>query len=95
VRSELFEWDDGKAAANLRKHRISFDEALTVFDDPYVIVEADSTHSEEEERAYATGFSALSRVLLVVYAERQERIRLVSARRATQEERRKYESQFE
>jgi len=89
-----FEWDERKAAVNLLKHKVSFQEATTVFDDPYVIVEPDSAHSSEESRELAIGFSLKERVLLVVYVEPEKRIRLISARRATVEERRKYESQF-
>jgi hypothetical protein len=95
VQSELFEWDDEKAEANLWKHKVSFAEGATVFDDPYVVIEPDRLHSHGEVRAFATGFSRMSRVLLVVYTERYERVRLISARKATPEERRKYESQFE
>lgn len=95
MESERFEWDDRKADANLRKHQVSFQEGATVFDDPYVMIEPDPRHSHDEDRIFATGFSAASRVLLVVSTERHERIRLISARRATLEERRKYESQFE
>jgi uncharacterized protein len=95
VQSELFEWDDDKAESNFRKHRVSFLEAATVFDDPFVIVEPDAPHSDQESRWNATGFSSGSRVLLVVHTERQERIRLISARKATREERRRYEAQFE
>ena len=65
-----------------------------VFDDPFVIIESDLAHAAEELRATATGFSEKNRVLLVVYVERRELIRLISARKATPEERRKYESQF-
>lgn len=92
---EGFEWDDRKAAVNLLKHKVSFLEAATVFDDPYVIVEPDLAYSAQELRELAIGFSRKERVLLVVYVELDERIRLISARRATPEERRKYESQFE
>ena len=92
---EGFEWDDRKAAVNLLKHKVSFLEAATVFDDPNVIVEPDLAHSAVESRESAIGFSRKERVLLVVYVEPDERIRLISARRATLEERRKYESQFE
>jgi len=92
---EGFEWDDRKAAANLLKHIVSFLEAATVFDDPYVVVEPDLDHSIQELREIAIGFSVKDRVLLVVYVEPHERIRLISARRASPEERRKYESQFE
>ena len=90
-----FEWDERKAAVNLLKHKVSFLEAITVFDDPYVIVEPDSDHSADESRELAIGFSMKERVLLVVYVEPEERIRLIDARKATPEERRKYESQFE
>ena len=84
-----------KAAVNLLKHKVSFLEAATVFDDPNVIVEPDLAHSAVESHESAIGFSRKERVLLVVYVEPDERIRLISARRATLEERRKYESQFE
>jgi uncharacterized DUF497 family protein len=95
LESDRFEWDDAKADTNLRKHRIGFAEAATVFEDPFVVIEPDPAHSMDEVRATATGFPTRSRVLLVVYAERRDRIRLIGARRATSEERRKYESQFE
>ena len=61
-----FEWDAAKAAANLRKHKVSFTEAATVFLDPNVLIEPDSLHSADELRATAIGLSALSRILLVV-----------------------------
>lgn len=92
---DVFEWDDRKAAANLLKHKVSFFEAVTIFDDPYVVVEPDLEHSVDQLRDIAIGFSIRERVLLVVYVEHNERIRLISARRVTPEERRKYESQFE
>jgi uncharacterized DUF497 family protein len=92
---ERFEWDDAKAASNLRKHRVAFTEAASVFEDEFAIFEADPLHSEEEIRATVTGLSARSRVLLVVYVERRERVRLISARKATPQERRMYESQFD
>ena len=95
MESEWLEWDDRKAVSNLRKHRVSFFEAATVFDDPNALIEPDPVHSTEELRAKAIGFSIRNRVLLVVYVERLERIRIVSARKATLEERRRYESQFE
>jgi len=56
LESERFEWDDAKAKANLRKHKISFLEGATVFEDPYVVIEADEIHSHGEVRASATGF---------------------------------------
>ncbi|MFP5207166.1 MAG: BrnT family toxin [Acidobacteriota bacterium] len=95
MRTELFEWDDRKAAINLRKHRVGFLEAITVFDDVYALIEPDSAHSVQESREKVTGFSEKNRVLLVVYVDLKEHIRIISARKATTEERRKYESQFE
>ncbi len=95
VRQGDFEWDERKAALNVRKHKVSFTEAATVFEDPNVIIEIDEAHSHDELRSTAIGFSAKSRVLLVVYAERRELIRLISARKATPEEKRRYEAQFE
>jgi uncharacterized DUF497 family protein len=90
-----FEWDPDKAEVNFKKHRVSFFEGATVFQDPDVVIEPDPVHSDEEWRAIAIGFSASSRVLLVVHTERQKRIRLISARNATREERRRYDTQFE
>lgn len=95
MQSELFEWDDEKAVSNFRKHRVDFTEATTVFDDAYAIVEPDASHSDQEIRWNVTGFSSQSKVLLVVHTERKERIRLISARKATREERRRYDAQFE
>jgi uncharacterized DUF497 family protein len=95
VQTGQFEWDDAKAEANRRKHRVDFTEAATVFDDPFVKIEPDPLHSEGEARSNATGLSAEIRVLLVVYTERRERIRIISARKATQQERREYEFQFD
>jgi hypothetical protein len=92
---ELFEWDDRKAKANLLKHKVGFPEAATIFEDPYVVVEPDLDHSFTEPREKAIGFSVKERVLLVVYVELHARIRLISARRATSEERGRYESQFD
>jgi uncharacterized DUF497 family protein len=94
VQIALFEWDDAKAEANRRKHRVDFIDATTVFYDPFVIIEPDALHSDGEVRSKATGLSAKIRVLLVVYTERRERIRIISARKATPQERREYESQF-
>lgn len=95
VQNGEFEWEPAKAAANLKKHQVSFDEAATVFLDPNVVIEPDSVHSADELRAVAIGFSAFSRILLVVHTEREERTRLISARKATHMERRKYDAQFE
>lgn len=93
MQSELFEWDDEKAASNLRKHGVDFEEARTVFEDPFAITIPDDSHSVDETRWVILGMSLLARVLLVVHTERRERIRIISARRATPSERLQYESE--
>ena len=85
-----FTWDPRKAAANLRKHHVTFDEAMTVFVDPLALVTGDAIHVE---RSVIIGESIRPRVLLTVFVERDdEEIRIISARRATSRERRDYES---
>ena len=86
-----FEWHDTKAAANLRSHRVSFDEAKTVFGDRLSMVIPDVDHSEKEDRWVRIGFSSHSRLLVVIYTERDEAIRLISSRRATIGEKADYE----
>ncbi len=88
-----FEWDDDKADENTRKHAIDFDEAALVFLDPHRVEKEDTRKDYGEERFQVVGFSA-GRILLVVYTERGERIRLISARKATRRERRLYENAF-
>jgi uncharacterized DUF497 family protein len=86
-----FEWDEAKAAANLNKHGVSFDEAQTVFGDPDTITRLDDQHSDVEDRFIDIGMSANGRILVVVYTESEVRIRIISCRRATPKERRQYE----
>lgn len=86
-----FEWDELKAAANFEKHGIRFDEAQTVFGDSRSVTIFDTQHSDDEERYIDIGMSASGRVLVVVYTETDERIRIISCRRATQRERQQYE----
>lgn len=87
-----FAWDPAKAAENIRKHRgVTFEEASTVFDDPFAVTMPDPEHSEGEERYLKLGYSTRQRLLVVSYTERQERIRIISARQATRTERRIYE----
>ena len=86
-----FEWDQGKAAENLRKHKVSFTEAATVFGDTLGTTVSDPDHSGEEHRYITVGSSNRSRILMVAHAERRERIRIISARRLTRNERRVYE----
>lgn len=92
MQTELFEWDDEKAQRNLRIHGVDFQEARTVFEDPFAITIPDELHSEDELRFIILGLSLLARVLLVVHTERKERIRIISARLATPSERSQYES---
>lgn len=86
-----FEWDADKAAANQKKHRVRFEEAATVFADPLAAIFYDEVHSDEEPREIIVGHSEQGRLLLVCFTERAEVIRVISARRATNRERRDYE----
>ncbi|MBW1699151.1 MAG: BrnT family toxin [Deltaproteobacteria bacterium] len=87
----LFEWDPKKARLNLKTHGISFDEASTAFRDPLSNTIEDPLHSEGEERFVLIGKSIRGRLLVVVHTERGDRIRIISARLATNRERLKYE----
>jgi hypothetical protein len=86
-----FEWDGSKAAANLKKHRVSFDEAVTVFYDPLAATFGDPDHSVDEGRLVTVGYSARGRLLVVCHVERGGATRLISVRRATSHERRRHE----
>ncbi|MEB4592986.1 BrnT family toxin [Candidatus Thiothrix sp. Deng01] len=87
-----FEWDDNKAAANGRKHGVSFAEAQTIFADPLEITIPDPDHSEGEFRFLSIGRSDQGNLLVVSYTERADAlIRLISARHATRQERKQYE----
>jgi hypothetical protein len=88
-----FEWDDAKAAANLRKHWVGFDEAAEVFDDPNIAEKEIAGQTYDEARFVVIGYSS-RRLLLVVFTERQgDVIRIISARLPTPSERRLYEEQ--
>lgn len=86
-----FQWDPQKAAKNFAKHGVSFKEAESVFGDPLGRITTDPRHSVGEERCVLLGVSHAQRLLAVMFAERGEAIRLISARRATPRERRDYE----
>lgn len=86
-----FEWDEEKAAANITKHRVSFDEAKTVFDDPLYVDFYDPDHSADEHRYIIIGESQSGRLLIVSYTERDNVARIISAREATRSEREAYE----
>jgi uncharacterized DUF497 family protein len=88
----LFTWDPKKAATNLRKHKVSFDEAKTVFLDPFALTFDDPDHSVSERRSITIGASNYHRVLFVSHVDNlEDRIRLVSARTATAAERYAYQ----
>jgi uncharacterized protein len=86
-----FEFDPAKAASNLKKHGVSFDEAATVFDDTLSSTLPDDQHSNDEPRLITVGLSSAHRLLFVVYTERDSRIRLIGARPVTAAERKQYE----
>ncbi len=86
-----FEWNKNKAAFNLSKHGVSFDEARTVFDDTFYVDFYDPDHSYGEQRYIIVGQSTQNHLLVVSYTERGNVIRLISARRATRKERETYE----
>jgi hypothetical protein len=86
-----FIWDPAKAATNLKKHKVSFEEAMTVFGDPKHIVFPDRVHSYEEERFLAIGNSSQGRLIVLCFTERAPQLRLISARLAESWERREYE----
>jgi uncharacterized protein len=90
----VFEWDARKAATNVRKHGVSFNEAATVFADPDALDGPDLKHSAQENRSLRLGRSLADRVLIVAYTTRgsgdDEKIRIISARRASRKERAAY-----
>ena len=86
------EWDLEKAASNLSKHGVSFEEAVLVFGDPLATTVSDPEHSVGEERYLTTGMSSAGRVLIVWHTERAQALRIIGAREVTPTERRIYES---
>lgn len=88
---DLFEWDPAKASSNLEKHAVSFEEAQSVFLDTTSLTIPDPLHSNGEQRFITIGISVMGTVLVVVHTDRDDRIRLISARRANRRERKVYE----
>jgi uncharacterized DUF497 family protein len=86
----VFEWDEEKAKRNEVKHGVTFDEAKTIFNDPFAMTISDPDHSDEEERWLDIGLSAEGRILVIWYTERSERIRIIGSRGATKVEERAY-----
>lgn len=89
-----FEWDLTKAEANRLKHGVTFDEARTVFLDAHADFVPDPQHSDDEERFRVTGFSERNRLMAVIFTERDEAIRIISARKATAAEKAAYHEDF-
>ncbi len=87
----LFEWNAGKAKKNVVVHGVSFDEASTTFKDGLSLTRFDPLHSDEEDRYVLLGRSVRNRLLVVVHTARGDRIRIISARKATKKERKQYE----
>ena len=87
-----FEWDRAKSEENFKKHRVAFDEGVTVFYDPMSATFDDPYHSSREQRLITIGYSSKHRLLVVVHTERGQKIRIISARRATSRERRNHET---
>lgn len=87
-----FEWDPDKEVSNLRKHGVSFEEASSVFGDALAATISDSMHSELEVRFITMGMSSRNQLLVVSHTDVEESIRIISARAATTQERRRYES---
>ena len=86
-----FEWDEKKAASNKSKHSVSFDEATTVFGDPLAITFGDPSHSDREDRFLTFGRSSDDKYLVVSHTDRDDKIRIISAREMTRKERSDYE----
>jgi uncharacterized DUF497 family protein len=82
----IFEWDPRKAAHNQRKHRVTFEEAKSIFGDPYELMISDAGHSEEEQRSVSIGESEKGRLVLAVYTQVENVIHLISAGEPESEE---------
>ena len=87
----LFEWEPAKATKNIKIHGISFDEASTAFKDTFSVTIYDPLHSDKEDRFILIGTSLKNHLLVVVHTERGDKIRIISARKATKNEREQYE----
>jgi hypothetical protein len=86
-----FEWDEVKAKANFKKHKVSFKEGKTIFNDPFLFTFPDDLHSSNEERFINIGLSANGLILVLTHTHRQDKIRIISCRKATARERKYYE----
>lgn len=93
MQNEFFEWDDAKADLNLRKHSVSFEEACTVLFDDFSIAEEDDRENYGEQRMLSLGMSCYGRLLVVVWTQRNGKVRLISALKADRQQRKYYEQQ--
>ena len=89
METDEFEWDDAKAAANFRKHNVRFEHAVEACEDPFALIELDDSEDYGEHRFILVGRS-VDGILTVIYTERNERCRIISAREANDHERRNY-----
>jgi len=89
MRNDQFEWDDAKAEANFRKHKVRFEHAAEACEDPFALIDLDDSQDYGEDRLILIG-RAVDGVLTVIYTERNGRIRIISAREANDHERRNY-----
>ncbi|RKU08304.1 hypothetical protein C6502_15790 [Candidatus Poribacteria bacterium] len=89
-----FEWDANKANDNITKHGVSFEEAVTVFQDVTAVIFDDENHSDKELREIIVGYSDRNRLLLVCFTERNDAIRIINARKATRREHQDYEKHY-
>ncbi len=87
----VFEWDENKSKRNLEKHGVDFEDAKTIFNDPFAITIDDPDHSVVEERYLDIGLSSKGRMLVVWYTERNDNIRIIGCRKTIRSERRMYE----
>jgi uncharacterized DUF497 family protein len=87
-----FEWDFQKAERNLRKHGVSFDEAVSVFGDELALTFSDTDHTESEDRSRTYGMSNKTRLLVLIHTERKNNVRIISARKATRYEKNIYDN---
>jgi uncharacterized protein len=87
----IFEWDKNKANSNVRSHKVTFEEASTVFKDTFSLTIDDPLHSQDENRLILLGMSHKNRLIVVIHTERDDNIRIISARKASKKERVLYE----
>jgi len=88
----IFEWHPEKANINIQRHKVTFEEASTAFKDTLSLTIDDPSHSDDEKRLVLIGTSYKNRILVVIHTERDDKIRIISARKATKKEREYYES---